>query len=72
MDIPIQDPDTGVTMHIDIRRSNSLAKSYQTNCGIAAVSGHSCMFRRATTTKAKTYAMESERLDALLTSLALI
>jgi hypothetical protein len=67
MDIPIQDPDTGVTMHIDIRRSNSLAKSYQTTCGVAAVSGRPYMFRQATTTKATTYAVESERLNALLT-----
>jgi hypothetical protein len=66
MDVAIQDPDTAVTLHINIRRSCSLAKTYQDHNNDIEARPHT--FRCQTTMKANTYAKESARLNALLTT----
>jgi len=68
MDLVLVDPETSVTFHIDIRRTDSLGKTHQDSprCRSAR---NNC-FQVVTADKAAKYADESARLNASLTPFA--
>ena len=68
MDLVLVDPETSVTFHIDIRRTDSLGQTHQAS-PLCRSARNNC-FREITADKANSYAAESARLNASLTPFA--